>query len=53
MQATYKTYEISIEAGGYSLRFVQVVACDIEAAHADVKAMYGDDVVIAATALVS
>ncbi len=44
----YSTYEVSIEAGD-SLKFVQIVACDMAAAHADLRATYGDDVVIVCT----
>lgn len=48
---TYQTYEISIEAGD-SLKFLEVVAVDTAAAHADIRATYGDDVVIVCTTVV-
>jgi len=44
----YATYEISINNGN-GLTFLQTVACDIEAAHADIRAIYGDDVEIVCT----
>ena len=44
----YQTYEVSIN-NGKGLTFLQTVACDIEAAHADIRAAYGDDVEIVCT----
>ena len=45
---TYRTYKISI-SNGSGLTFLQTVACDIDAAHADIRALYGDDVEIVCT----
>lgn len=42
----YQTYEISIVSGD-SLKFIEVVACDLNAAIADVKEAYGNDVEVA------
>lgn len=47
---TYQTYEISI-IGINGLKFIDVVACDMQAAHADIRAAYGDDVEIVCTRL--
>lgn len=44
----YQTYEVSINAGS-SLKFVEIVACDMQAARADIRATYGDDVEIICT----
>ena len=44
----YKTYEVSINASG-NLKFFEIVACDMQAAHADIRATYGDDVEIVCT----
>ncbi len=41
----YKTYEISI-ATANGLKFVEVVACDLHSAQADVVETYGADVEI-------
>jgi hypothetical protein len=41
----YIKYEVSI-ATNSGLKFFEIVACDLEAAHADVRATYGDDVEI-------
>jgi hypothetical protein len=45
---TYTTFEVSIKSGD-ALKFIRVVACDIPAAHADIRAAYGDDVEIVCT----
>lgn len=45
---TYQTYEVSINANG-SLKFFEIVACNMQAAHADIQAIYGDDVEIVST----
>ena len=45
---TYATYTVSI-ANSVGLKFLQVVACSIDAAHADIRATYGDDVDIVGT----
>lgn len=45
---TYNTYIVSIVVGD-SLRFFEIVACDKAAAHADVRATYGEDVQIVST----
>jgi hypothetical protein len=47
----YQTYEISINNGA-GLKFMEVVACDMQAAHNDVKAAYGDDVEIVSTKVI-
>lgn len=44
----YTTFQVSIVCGD-ALKFLQVVACDIAAAHADIRASYGDDVEIVNT----
>jgi hypothetical protein len=44
----YQTYEVSINAGS-GLKFFEIVACDMQAAHADIRAAYGDDVEIVCT----
>lgn len=44
----YSTYEVSINNGN-GLTFLQTVACDVAAAHADIRAAYGDDVEIVGT----
>lgn len=44
----YQTYEVSINANG-NLTFFEIVACDMQAAHADIRATYGDDVDIVCT----
>ena len=44
----YQTYEVSINASG-NLKFFEIVACDMQAAHADIRAAYGDDVEIVCT----
>lgn len=49
---TYRTYEVSIEAGD-SMKFLEVVAVDAQAAHADIRAAYGDEVVIVCTTVVA
>ncbi len=49
---TYHTYEISIEAGD-GLKFLEVVAVNAQAAHADIRAAYGDEVVIVCTTVVA
>lgn len=47
----YATYEIAIAAGD-SLKFIEVVACDLAAAVADVKEAYCDDVDVVSVRLV-
>lgn len=47
----YQTYEISIVCGD-SLKFIEVVACDLQAAIADVKEAYSDCVQIVQSRLV-
>jgi len=41
----YQTYEVSV-ATNTGLRFLEVTACDLQAAHADVVAAFGADVEI-------
>lgn len=41
----YQTYEVRIQAH-HVLKFLIVVACDADAAQADVRATYGDEVQI-------
>lgn len=41
----YITFEVSIVSGN-GLKFFEIVACDMDAAHADIRATYGDDVEI-------
>lgn len=48
---SYNNYEVSINNGN-GLTFLQTVACDIEAAHADIRAIYGDDVEIVSTRVI-
>lgn len=50
MQITYRTFEIAIVAKN-GLKFLEVVACDMQSAHADVREAYGADVEIASTVL--
>ena len=45
---TYTTYEISVNNGN-GLTFLKVVACDMQAARADVRETYGADVEIVCT----
>lgn len=47
----YATYEISIVSAD-SLKFIEVVACDLAAAMADVKEAYGNDVDVVSVRLV-
>jgi hypothetical protein len=47
---TYNTYEVRIEAGD-SMKWIKVVACDVPAAHADIREAYGEDVQISCTTL--
>lgn len=42
----YQTYEISITSVNNTLKFVEVMACSLSAAHADIRECYGDDVEI-------
>ena len=44
----YRTYEVSI-AIGENLKFIECVACDMAAAHADIAEIYGGDVEIVST----
>lgn len=44
----YHTFQIAIVTNK-GLKFMEVVACDMQAAHADVRATYGEDVEIAST----
>lgn len=44
----YTTFRVSIVSGD-ALKFLVVVACDMDAAHADIRATYGDDVQIVNT----
>ena len=46
----YGTYEVSAIIAG-NMKFFEIVACDIDAAHADLRAAYGDDVEIVCTTL--
>jgi len=46
----YTAYTISISSGS-GLKFLRVVACSIEAAHADIRAAYGEDVDIVGTVI--
>jgi hypothetical protein len=43
---TYTTFIISIAAANLTLKFIEVDAVDLQAAYADVRAAYGDDVEI-------
>ena len=47
----YITFEVSI-ATNNGLKFFEIVACDMDAAHADIRATYGNDVEIVCTRLV-
>lgn len=47
----YQTYEIAIP-NSTGLRFLEVVACSIDAAHADVREAFGADVEIVSTRLI-
>lgn len=44
----YTAFTVSIVSGN-GLKFLTVVACDINAAHADIRAAYGNDVEIVTT----
>lgn len=48
---TYLTYEVAVKAANGFLKFIEVAACSLEAAHADIRAAYGDDVEISHTNL--
>lgn len=47
---TYKTYQVSIVSDN-GLKFFEIVACDHQAAIADVQATYGDDVEVVSVCL--
>ena len=44
---TYSKWVVAIQAGEVDLKVFEIVACDSQAAIADVKATYGEDVEIA------
>jgi hypothetical protein len=46
----YQSFEVSISTNN-GLKFLEIVACDLEAAHSDVRATYGDDVEIVCSRL--
>lgn len=47
---TYSTYIVSAIIAD-NMKFFEIVACDIDAAHADLRAAYGEDVDIVCTTL--
>ena len=49
MKLTYRRYQLLIRAAGNNVdtaHWINVVACDVLAAFADVRAAYGDDTVV-------
>ncbi len=46
----YKNFEVAIVSGN-GLKFIEVTACDIAAAQADVREAYGVDVGLVSTTL--
>lgn len=44
----YQSYEVSIDTGN-GFKYIEVVSCDIQSAHADIRAAYGESVEIICT----